>query len=68
MRNLQEQVKKAFFYQKCSDLLCEKNYSNRSEQVLVTECFFNLFLPGDFLYESNKLEQSEFKLEKNIGI
>ena len=39
-------------------------YSNseRSEQFLVTECFFNLFL------RSNKLEQLEFKLEKIIGI
>ena len=42
-------------------------YSNseRSEQFLVTECFFNLFL--EFL-RSNKLEQLEFKLEKIIGI
>ena len=32
---------------------------------MVTECFFNLFL--EFL-RSNKLEQLEFKLEKNIGI
>ena len=31
----------------------------RSEQFLVTECFFNL---------SDKSEQLEFKLEKNIGI
>ena len=31
---------------------------------LVTECFFNLFL--EFLI-SNKLEQLELKLEKNIG-
>ena len=39
-------------------------YSNseRSEQFLVTECFFNLFL------RPNKLEQLEFKLEKFIGI
>ena len=31
-----------------------------SEQCLVIECFFNLFL------EYNKLEQLEFKLEKNF--
>ena len=36
-------------------------YSNseRSEQFLVTECFFDW---------TNKLEQLEFNLEKNIGI
>ena len=34
--------------------------SERSEHFLVSECFFNMFL--------NKLEQLEFKLEKNIGI
>ena len=33
-----------------------------SEQFLVTECFFNLFL------ESNKVEQLYFKQEKIIGI
>ena len=37
----------------------------RSEQFLVTECFFNLFL--GFLI-SNKLQQFKFKLEKIIGI
>ena len=39
-------------------------YSNseRSEQFMVTECFFNLFL-----LTPNKLEQSEFKMEKIIG-
>ena len=36
--------------------------SERSEQFLVTDCFFNSFL------RSNKLEQIEFKLDKNIGI
>ena len=37
-------------------------YSNseRTEQLLVTEYFFNLFL-------SNKSEQLEFKLEKILG-
>jgi hypothetical protein len=42
-------------------------YSNseRSEQVLVTECF--LTCPWRFL-RSNKLEQLEFKLEKIIAI
>ena len=46
MRNVQEQVKKEFCYQNCSDLLWETICSNseRSEQFLVTECFFNLFL------------------------
>ena len=39
--------------------------SERSEQVFVTECFFNLF--WRFLI-SNKLEQLELKLEKIIGI
>ena len=37
----------------------------RSEQFLLTECFFNLFLE---VFISNKLEQLEFKLEKIIGI
>ena len=43
-------------------------YSNseRSEQILVTECFFNFFLEVSQIY--NKLEQLEFKLENNIGI
>ena len=43
-------------------------YSNseRSEQFLATECFFN-FCPWKFII-SNKLEQLEFKLEKIIGI
>jgi hypothetical protein len=40
--------------------------SERSEQFLLTECFFNLILEV-FSY-LNKLEQLEFKLEKNIGI
>ena len=42
-------------------------YSNseRSEQFLVTECFFN-FCSWRFLI-SNKLEQLEFKLEKLLG-
>ena len=42
-------------------------YSNseKQEQFLVTECFFDLFLE---VFRSNKSEQSEFKLEKNIGI
>ena len=60
LRNLQELVKKAFCYQNCSDLLwekivlmIEKNFeitvtihsnSEKSEQFLITECFFNLFL------------------------
>ena len=61
MRNLQEQVKKAFCYKKLlwpftvwinwsSDFknfeITRTIYSNseRSEQFLVTECFFNLFL------------------------
>ena len=45
-------------------------YSNseRSEQFLVTECFFNLFLEVSQIYWSNELEQLELKLEKNIGI
>ena len=34
-----------------------------SEHFLVTACFFNLFLEV-----SHKLEQLEFKLERNIGI
>ena len=38
----------------------------QSFMELVTECFFNLFLEGSHV--SNKLEQLEFKLEKNIGI
>ena len=40
-------------------------YSNceRSEQFLVRECFFNLFLE----LISNKLEKLEFKLEKILG-
>ena len=40
-------------------------YSNseRSEQILVTECYFNLFLEV-----FNKLEQLELKWEKNFGI
>ena len=44
----------------------EQFYSNseRSEQVLVAECFF---CSWRFL-RSNKLEQLEFKLEKFIGI
>ena len=37
--------------------------SERSEQFLVTELFFNLFLEV-----SNKLERLEFKLEKIIRI
>jgi hypothetical protein len=38
-----------------------KNLQNlRSEQFLVTECFFN--------FSWKKLEQLEFKLEKYIGI
>ena len=43
--------------------LCRTIYSNSegSEQLLVTKCFFNLFLK---IFFSNKLEQ----LEKNIGI
>ena len=43
-------------------------YSNseRTEQLLVTECFFNLFLERFLI--SNKSEQLELKLEKNIGI
>ena len=42
-------------------------YSNseRSEQFLVTESFFNL--SRRFLIP-NRLEELEFKLEKNIGI
>ena len=43
--------------------------SETSEQYLVTECFFNLFLeqvcPGTLI---NYIEQFKFKLEKNIGI
>ena len=39
--------------------------SERSEQFLVTECF--LTVSWSFLI-SYKLEQLEFKLEKNIGI
>ena len=39
--------------------------SERSEKILVTECF--LACSWRFLI-SNKLEQLEFKLEKNIGI
>ena len=50
-----------FCYQNCSDLLWEKNYkiseitrtiysnSERSEQFLVTECFFNLFLEVSYM-------------------
>ena len=43
-------------------------YSNseRSEQFLVTECFFNLFLEVSQI--SDKLEQLELKLEKIIVI
>ena len=43
-------------------------YSNseRPEQFLLTRCFFNLFL--DVYNLLDKLEQSEFKLEKIIGI
>jgi hypothetical protein len=41
--------------------------SERSEQFLVTECFFNLLKPGGFLI-SNKSEQLEFKLDKNYWI
>ena len=43
-------------------------YSNSewSEQFLVTECFFNLFLEVSQI--CNRLEQLEFKLEKIIGI
>ena len=62
MRNLQEQVKKAFCYQKFFWLKATFSeqekllkfeaealrtiYSNsqRSEQFIITECFFNLFL------------------------
>ena len=42
-------------------------YSNRdsSEQLLVAECFFNLFLE---VSKPNKFEQFKFKFEKNIGI
>ena len=41
-------------------------YSNseKQEQFLVTECFFDLFLE---VFRSNKSEQSEFKLEKFLG-
>ena len=35
-----------------------------SEQFLVTECFFNLFLE---VFRSNELEQLEIKLEEIIG-
>ena len=47
--------------------LSATTYSNseRSEQLLVTECF--LTYSRRFL-RSNKFEQLEFKLEKNIGI
>ena len=43
-------------------------YSNseRSEQFLVKECLFKMFLVISQL--PNKLEQLEFKLEKIIGI
>ena len=64
-----------FFYHNCSsDREICKNFeitkaiysnSERSEQFLVTECFFNLFLE---VLRSNKLEQLAFKLEKIIGI
>ena len=37
-----------------------------SEQYWVTECFFNLFL--EVSLRSDKLEQLELKLEKNIVI
>ena len=40
--------------------------SEMSEQLLVTEYFFNLFLEVSHLYR--KLEQLEFKSEKNIWI
>jgi hypothetical protein len=45
----------------------QSTYSNseRSEQILVTVCLFNLFLEVSHI---NKLEQLEFKLEKIIGI
>ena len=39
--------------------------SDSSEQFLVTECFFNLFLE---VSQIKKLEQLELKLEKIIGI
>ena len=62
-----------FCYQNCSHLLCEKivlviekkNYSNskRSEQFLVTECFFNLFLDVSHIY----LEQLGFNWKKLLG-
>ena len=42
--------------------------SERYEQVLVTKCFFNLFLEDSHSLISNKLEQLEFKLENIIGI
>ena len=44
-------------------------YSNseRSEQFLVTECFFNLFLEVPHNKSSNKSEQLGFKLEKILG-
>jgi hypothetical protein len=64
-----------FCYKKRSDLLREKNVlviirticsnSESSEQFLVTECLFNLFL--EFL-RYNKLKQLEFKFENNIEI
>ena len=49
------------FFFEITGTICSN--SERSEQILVTECFFNLFLEI-----SNKLEQLEFKLEKIIEI
>ena len=65
-------IKKTFEIQGCRLRICKMFeitrtiYSNseRSEQFLVTECFFYLFLFLVF----NKLEQLGFKLEKIIGI
>ena len=48
--NKEKAKQMVFCYQNCSDVLREKNIqsidsdSKRSEEFLVTECFFNLFL------------------------
>ena len=42
----------------------EKEEDRGANQTLVTECFFNLFLE----VSHTKLEQLEFKFEKNVGI
>ena len=56
-------------FSKCLKSLNRTIYSNseRSEQFLITECFFN-FLTSCRFFRSNKLEQLDFQLEKIIWI